>query len=586
MEETLEDNNNKNSTIEQCKKQIFDLEKKLVTTLEQLKDSKDTFLTSQERFNQEIQTQVKLQELYKNAEESAKQRLKELESAIEELENMNRKNIEFVNKAQQSTTSLEREIQILTEENSQLKDRLIATEMIQQPILSTPTSLERRPKKSTLAEDSNISPGEKTRQGILIETQEQLEEVTRELQLERNENRKLTNQLNYILKEIESKAPVIQKYKEDYEKMSSTHNLLTRQLESAMKQCEEYKQQHSKLQRENTKLDQQCQDLSRQVQLLLKESINNVNKEESTFATSNVVTSDQIIQDNLVTFKDIQELQQKNIQLLATIRELSSEQEQQAQQIRDQKLEQAYRELQELKDTRTKQTEMMELIVRQRDMYKVLAESKSTKSTVPTLPTNIIESQSQNSTDYQKMLNDLQEDYESYRKEKNESEKLNNEQLVKVKEEAGAFKLELAKANTKIDFLNERYNLLVENTESQRKELDVLRKKNMEFSTSVVLHQQKLEQINQDLGQAREEVRKLEGLNIALKSEKEVIKNSETRMHMELEQVKKERNQEKIMIENLQHLLQAKESSDSQLRQHLLNQLETLQKERYIKIIF
>lgn len=125
----------------------------------------------------------------------------------------------------------------------------------------------------------------------------------------------------------------------------------------------------------------------------------------------------------------------------------------------------------------------------------------------------------------------------------------------------------------------ERYNLTVDTSEVQRRELDSLRKKNVEFSTSLVSHQQRIEQLSHELSSSREEVKRLEVLVANLRAEKELLVGSEARLNVENQQVKKERIQQQSLLDNFQSLLQAKEKSQSDLKQRLVDELESSQRE-------
>ena len=89
----------------------------------------------------------------------------------------------------------------------------------------------------------------------------------------------------------------------------------------------------------------------------------------------------QLIGQRLVTFRDLEELQARNQQLLAVVRELSAEQEtadgadvtRTESHLRLQaELSAAQEELEELRVARLRQESMVEGIVRQRDMYRAL----------------------------------------------------------------------------------------------------------------------------------------------------------------------------------------------------------------------
>jgi nucleoprotein TPR len=90
-------------------------------------------------------------------------------------------------------------------------------------------------------------------------------------------------------------------------------------------------------------------------------------------------------------------------------------------------------------------------------MYKVLLETK-TKSTVSTSMESITPAQEDS---YAKAIQELQEEYENYRKEKIQTEKVLQEQLDKARDEASNLKIEYAKSTTKIDFLNGTSSLFI-----------------------------------------------------------------------------------------------------------------------------
>ncbi len=130
----------------------------------------------------------------------------------------------------------------------------------------------------------------------------------------------------------------------------------------------------------------------------------------------------------------------------------------------------------------------------------------------------------------------------------------------------------------------ERYNLLVDTTEMQRKELDTLRKKNLEFSTSLVSHQQRIEQLSHELSNAREDAKRLEVLVANLRAEKEIISASESRLISENQQLRKERMQQQSLLDNFQSLLHAKEKGQNDLKQRLVEELESIQREWYVTV--
>ncbi|KAJ7387985.1 hypothetical protein OS493_040594, partial [Desmophyllum pertusum] len=160
------------------------------------------------------------------------------------------------------------------------------------------------------------------------------------LQQEKDENIRLKQYLDQILKEIEEKAPVLQQQRKDFEQALHSVDQLSRRLDSALVENEESKvfaeeaaKKSEHLKRENDRLRNLSADLSQQVQVLLKEceeargGVVSSEPRLHPMSSTEVTSSSQVISEHLVTFRSIEELQQQNQKLLGVIRELSEEKE-------------------------------------------------------------------------------------------------------------------------------------------------------------------------------------------------------------------------------------------------------------------
>ena len=97
----------------------------------------------------------------------------------------------------------------------------------------------------------------------------------------------------------------------------------------------------------------------------------------SSLNQSSSMDAEGVINDRLLTFRDVDELQKKNIELLAVVRELSSNKEavedrlvQEKTSELKQELETAMQQVEELRAARQRQEVMVESIIVERDMYK------------------------------------------------------------------------------------------------------------------------------------------------------------------------------------------------------------------------
>ena len=145
--------------------------------------------------------------------------------------------------------------------------------------------------------------------------------------------------------------------------------------------------------REKDRSQKQIKDLGVQVTTLVREveaaRFGRTTKNEGilsspggSHATSTV--ADGVISERLVTFRDVSELQQKNVELLAVIREMAVNQEKAESQLVEEKTADLKRELEsvtsnveELREARRRQETLMDNLVVQRDMYKSMAESNA-----------------------------------------------------------------------------------------------------------------------------------------------------------------------------------------------------------------
>lgn len=181
---------------------------------------------------------------------------------------------------------------------------------------------------------------------------------------------------------------------------------LTRQLDLAVEEAEAEKERAlearrllGQVQRAGQRHEKQVADLSRQVCHLLRdlEELRTGRRmpddDPSRVSSRNEAedgTADSVISRHLVTFRDVEELQERNRMLLAALREVSEKQDAEergafeAQTAKMQKaLENALAELEHHRDTRRRHEELMEAVIQQRDMYRQLVQVRLEFSVIP-----------------------------------------------------------------------------------------------------------------------------------------------------------------------------------------------------------
>ncbi|XP_021362247.1 nucleoprotein TPR-like isoform X2 [Mizuhopecten yessoensis] len=579
--------------------------------IQKLKDARNGMAQSEDQFNQELQAKSRLIDLYKTSKDEAESKVKELTSAVEELRTL-------LKEAANAHTELEN----LKEEGAKhsqvdIESREETIEKLRQELVSANDLLEQT--KNRIASEDQVESMFPTasvtskvlKSGMsLTQIYNEYVQASDALMLEKEENQRLNQYLTQILQEIEEKAPLLKKQRQDYENSLANIDQLTRQLDASMLEsqnlrleADDINRKYNHMQRENQKLQLQTNDLSKQLRYILKEMAElrggRVVREVEQPSTE-VSSSSQVISDKLVTFRTIEDLQVQNIRLLTVIRELSDKQEQEEKMATDTKtkelkeqLQIANSEIQELKSSRDKQVRMVESIVRQRDLFKVLSQSGMALSqsmtdgdvsmTTPVKKSPVGMKQSPSSDkalqDMKTALTQLQEDFNNYKKEKKENEKIMDEEMEKYRNGLSSMTVQNAKMSSQVDYSAEKYKVLQGNAEGYRKEIAALRDKVQKYSTSVAKHEQTINILRQDLMSSKENFARSDTQAQNLRIEKELSKQSEQRLLQDVEAMRRERHSQAMLMANLEAIKNNIERSESETRNRYTNKIDALEME-------
>lgn len=370
-----------------------------------------------------------------------------------------------------------------------------------------------------------------------METQDQL-------LLEKLENKRINKYLDEIVKEVEAKAPILKRQREEYERAQKAVASLSIKLEQAMKEIQRLQEDTDKankhssvLERDNQRMEVQIKDLSQQIRVLLMELEeargNHVIRDEEV-SSADISSSSEVISQHLVSYRNIEELQQQNQRLLVALRELGETREREEQETTSSKiselqvkLENALTELEQLRESRQHQMQLVDSIVRQRDMYRILLSQttgvaiplqasslddislvstpkRSSTSQTASTPAPVIEPAE--AIEAKAALKQLQEIFENYKKEKADNEKMQNEQLEKLQEQVTDLRSQNTKISTQLDFASKRYEMLQDNVEGYRREITSLHERNQKLTATTQKQEQIINTMTQDLRGANEKL--------------------------------------------------------------------------------
>lgn len=274
------------SQLSSLKEQKNQLETKCEEYLDQLRDIKNEHARQLDDLKLETSSQRRVSDLYKQKSEELESKCNDLSKQIDLLrQNMSRERSDL-NTSANKWKKLYNDSQ---DELEQLKLKLARQEEF---------------------EVATTSPSDRAnsllRQGIsTTDVYSKYIKSAEALIKANNENKRLNDVLNDILKSIEEKAPVIQEQREEYERIMSTHVMLT-------KKYQKLSQDHDQLLHQVHK--QKLQQLG-------------AHTTNTTITTqiSMIDDAEPIIDENLVTFRDVTELQIKNRHLLKQVHVLTEE---------------------------------------------------------------------------------------------------------------------------------------------------------------------------------------------------------------------------------------------------------------------
>ncbi|RLU20480.1 hypothetical protein DMN91_007090 [Ooceraea biroi] len=436
------------------------------------------------------------------------------------------------------------------------------------------------------------------RKGLsLTQIYTQLVEVTNELTLEREENERLKSQMDVILRELEQKAPLLQQQRHDYETAMSNVATLTTRLDELLAENQRLHESSDEANRlakhhttENQRLKTELADLARQVCFLLKEvqesrtgtSIETRNLSSS--VDTDDILSSQIISKKLVTFKDIEELQENNQKLLAVVRALSSRQEE-IERATDEinsgemkeKLDRYMEQLTEMQTAQDRQSKMLDNLLKQRDMYKNMYQQtlkSSTEKKKDELEENAEESKSKSEEELKATKDDeekkkewskklqeaedkckhISDEYETYRKERTAHEKMLGEEVDRLRKEAEANSARCCRLRAQLDSANERFTLLQGNVASYKSQIKVLEEKCTNYSVTIGKHEQSIMILKDETLAAQTRLSRAEVQLENIRQERQMLKDSEGRLLKEREVYQRERQTQVLLKADMESI--------------------------------
>eukprot|EP00854_Cymbomonas_tetramitiformis_P003383 gene3383-4258_t len=521
---------------------------------EEILDLKKQSSDTNERAEQQRSTADRLSTLYKEKSEERANKVVELEGVItamqEQLEEQKNAFDEALSAANEAREAAEAEA---SERRTQLERTVKAAAAGASPVSQI----------GSPAFESPI-PMSVSKEGLTLTSMySRYAETADALRLERAENRRLQAYLSDILQELEQKAPRIQEQREEQERMREELSQMEQRVQESKIDSQQLESQLDKAEAERARSERERErhetltaDLSRQVAVLLNELEEMRSAGQgargvpaSMARDSSALTAGQVISEQLVEFRNIQELQENNQKLLAVVRQLSDESE---------RVSGAALQYKTMLHTAT--TGVPDAVANG------AAAATSGNAVMP-------------GPDTAALHKEAQAELERYKEETAKTLDYLRSEMEKYRAEAATCRTDAAKAKADAEFHQQRYTRLMDSSTSQQKELENLMKRNAEAALSITEHQRTLRQAEYAREAAEDELRVAQREKAGLEAEKSLLVAAEERMAKELREVAEDRARLAGSVEASKQVSEARESEAEARRETLAAETERLQKE-------
>ena len=576
---------------------------KIQQLLARISQLEEAAATDKLNFSTELDSQRKLVDLYKRYFDEASQK-------VEEVEAMNRS-------AKEAHTALVSQLQVRLKTQEEQSNEVM--EKIRADAATTIRELESRlAQQEEMASSAVVAGSRSSLSGLpegveglgMTEMYDRVVEAQRELNVERGKRKEAELYLSRIIRDIDSKTPVILSQRREFMRLMDSHAQLSQQLDDAIVEGTRLRNslkteaiKARAAEKELSSLQQQNSDLSQQVQHLLRrqmelsygsggQRVALIGFDES--SSSSTSSASDVISERLVTFEDIGELQTRNMQLLQVVRKLSEEQEQSLGEAGgagdlQASLQQAVEELGAMREARQRTEELVTSLVQQRDMYRAIAEDTSSGGARSRLSFESQLSPAKSTSELEMKLARLEEDNRRVVERcgrLEEAEKAASEAVDKLRTESLSLRLEAARSSSNASFQKERCSQLEDALKGVRQEAELASQKRSELQALLISFQKdcrsKDDSIQQHLDQLRAANETIRRYEIDL----EVTKKSEERLMTQVTELKEDYRKQASVSDSLrkieQGLVGQKESQLASVireRDALLRAVEGLRKE-------
>ena len=597
---------------------------------QQLLTHNDEFTKMMGKYQNELTAKDRLAELYKKKSEETVNEQRDITAVVSELKATLKEATDEYGILETKNKEMELQYQQEMEEKNKIIDEL------QNELKNANQLLKAAQQENIDIAVEKLCPAAATT-SKLIRSGKSLTEIytlyvntSEELQRVRKDYEQLKLRFSEVLQEIQEKAPIIQRTEIDLEKATEANVELNNQLENMIRervdlhnQSEELMMKVKSLETQTKELLRDRQDLSRQVCHLLQ-IIEQARGGQGPIRDESItsdMSGNEVITKRLVTFSDIQELQQNNTQLLAVVRDLTAKIEEMDelkshmdQATYEAKIENYTRRLQDMQENMELQTRMMEKCITQREHYKKLYNEASKKGASKNLSvgenfmdivddentpsasntslnsaglnSSVVTEKNKKITDLeQKMkssdheLKTLKEEYENYRKEKRQNDEMMNKQFDSLRTELRDVSTINCKLRAQVEHHDGQLKLQQKNIATYKKQIQTLEERNKNYESTIIKHETSMTYLRDEAMNTSGKLSRTESMIERLTQENRMLKDSESRLKAEREVLYRERQSNSLVLNNLEMIKTTMERSENEGKMRMESRLDELTRE-------
>lgn len=606
------------NTIRQLRKQLEETQTKLTQAFQEKQQAIELAASREEGLRQDLDATKRLVNMREEQSNSLKARVNEIDSRIEQIkrdgEDAVRRISEELEQTRRAHDQAANEVETLQGEIARLEAVVASRSSESQPGSAPQTP---RPLNgSVFGRPSSpfATPASVRKNMSATQTLEKMMEYKGLLASEKKRYERLAKEFEDMVELLESKGPEIEELQAENERLQYEIQNMSHLSDESFKERDLAKKTSRKaeadLKTAQTEINiarQQVRDLSAQMQIMifnlehqgqelsLEEQLQ-LQRLERGNSTDDMSDVDALISERLVVFKDIKGLQEKNQDLLRVIHQLSEDiknsEDAEAKHQAAKDREEVIRLQDTIKEWEDKIRSMVvqhEAVVKQRDMFRRLAESRGSHVGGPAIDgeNGVLSSIEDNgasilggdNTDYATVLRELQQQYDSHRAEWNTDRDTMKKQIDTLSSERTSLQAENAKVNSQLGFKDSRYEMLDSNFKALKSENEQLSKRIREQSENLSKQDIRTQQAAEDLVEVRSQVESLRNENANLKAEKKLAKDIQERLSQDNESLTQERSRLNEVVATQQRLQNERDLGEAETKRRLQTQADSLEEE-------